>query len=104
MINLRLGGSVLLAVGAMSTSRILFNSGIGPSEQINIVRSGTAKVKLPDEHDWISFSVRLEMKDYSRYNLHFNVIDGPVAKSTKQLANPFVADKGLFRAGSGVLT
>jgi cellobiose dehydrogenase (acceptor) len=104
MINLRPGGSVLLAAGAMSTPRILFNSGIGPSEQINIVKSGTTKVKLPDERDWISLPVGLEMKDHSRYMLHFNVTGGLVAKSIKQLASPSEADKELFRAGSGVLT
>jgi cellobiose dehydrogenase (acceptor) len=104
MISLRPGGSVLLAAGAMSTPRILFNSGIGPSEQINIVKSGTAKVKLPDERDWIGLPVGLEMKDHSRYMLHFNVTDGLVAKSTQQLANPSQADRDLFRAGSGVLT
>lgn len=35
------GGAVLLAAGSMSTPRLLFNSGIGPSEQINIVKSSS---------------------------------------------------------------
>jgi cellobiose dehydrogenase (acceptor) len=104
IINLRPGGSILLAAGVLSTPRILFNSGIGPSEQINIVKSGTTKVKLPDERDWISLPVGLEVKDHSRYTLHFNVTDGLTTYSNEQLKNPSEADKDLFRAGSGMLT
>lgn len=104
IINLRPGGSILLAAGAMSTPRILFNSGIGPSKEINIVKSGTTKVKLPDERDWIGLPVGLEMKDHSRYTLEFNVTDGLAVKSIKQLSNPSEVDKDLFHAGSGVLT
>lgn len=101
--NLRPGGRVLLAAGVMSTPRILFNSGIGPSDKINIVKSGTAKVQLPDEHDWINLPVGLDINDHSRYMLQFNVTGGLVAKSVKQLASPSQADKDLFNAGSGVL-
>jgi cellobiose dehydrogenase (acceptor) len=104
IINLRAGGSILLAAGAMSTPRILFNSGIGPSKQINIVKSGTTAVKLPDERDWISLPVGLDIKDHSRYMLRFNVTDGMTTKSVKQLLNPSEAEKELYRAGSGVLT
>jgi cellobiose dehydrogenase (acceptor) len=104
MINLRPGGSVLLAAGVMSTPRILFNSGIGPSEQINIVKSGTAKVKLPDEGDWISLPVGLDIKDHSRYILNFNVTEGVATKSRTELMSPSEAEKDLLRAGSGVLT
>jgi cellobiose dehydrogenase (acceptor) len=104
IINLQPGGSILLAAGAMSTPRILFNSGIGPSKEINIVKSGTTKVKLPDERDWISLPVGLEMKDHSRYMLYFNVTGSMATKSKQELMKPSEAEKDLFRAGSGVLT
>ena len=100
IINLRSGGSVLLAAGVMSTPRVLFNSGIGPSKQINIVKSGTTKVKLPDERDWISLPVGLDIKDHSRYMLNFNATDGLATKSKQQLLNPSESDKDLYRAGS----
>jgi cellobiose dehydrogenase (acceptor) len=104
IINLRPGGTILLAAGVMSTPRILFNSGIGPSEPINIVKSGTTKVNLPDQRDWINLPVGLEIQDHSRYMLQFNVTDGMSVKSKAQLLNPSVVDQELFRAGSGVLT
>ncbi|RSM04991.1 hypothetical protein CDV31_009792 [Fusarium ambrosium] len=104
IINLKEGGSVLLAAGVMSTPRVLFNSGIGPSESINIVKSGTAGVTLPPESDWIDLPVGQDVKDHSRYGISFNVPGGLTTYSTEQLASPTEADKELFNAGSGVLT
>lgn len=104
IINLKSGGSVLLAAGVMSTPRVLFNSGIGPSEQINIVKSGSTGVTLPPESDWLDLPVGLEVKDHSRYEISFNVTAGLTTYSAQQLNNPSEADKELFNAGSGVLT
>ncbi|KAM0322004.1 hypothetical protein ACHAQA_009746 [Verticillium albo-atrum] len=104
IINLKAGGSVLLAAGVMSTPRVLFNSGIGPAEQINTVKSGTTGVTLPEESEWIDLPVGLDVKDHSRYEVVFNVTDGLTTYSSAQLANPTEADKALFNAGSGVLT
>ena len=47
IININPGGKVVLAAGAMSSPRILFNSAIGPADQINIVQNGTTSVTLP---------------------------------------------------------
>jgi cellobiose dehydrogenase (acceptor) len=104
IINIRPGGSVVLAAGVMSTPRILFNSGIGPSEQINIVKSGTTRVTLPAEADWIKLPVGREVKDHSRYMLTFNVTGGLNAYGEHQLIHPSEPDKELYRTGSGVLT
>lgn len=104
IVNLKPGGSVLLAAGVMSTPRVLFNSGIGPSEQINNVKAGTTAVTLPLENDWINLPVGVEVKDHSRYTLIFNVTNGLNTYSTQQLADPSEANKELYRAGSGVLT
>ncbi|KAM0278614.1 hypothetical protein ACHAQH_005089 [Verticillium albo-atrum] len=104
IINLKAGGAVVLAAGVMSTPRVLFNSGIGPTEQINTVKSGTTGVTLPDESEWINLPVGLDVKDHSRYEIVFNVTGGLTTYSSAQLANPTEADKALFNAGSGVLT
>ncbi|KAH8663890.1 cellobiose dehydrogenase [Ilyonectria robusta] len=104
IIKLKAGGSVLLAAGVMSTPRVLFNSGIGPSEQIEIVRAGTTRVTLPDESQWINLPVGLDVKDHSRYVLRFNVPGGLATYGPEQLTDPSQADKDLFNAGSGILT
>ncbi|KAI9162735.1 Cellobiose dehydrogenase [Paramyrothecium foliicola] len=104
IINLKPGGGVILAAGVMSTPRVLFNSGIGPSEQINTVKSGTTGVTLPPESDWINLPVGVEVKDHSRYEFEFDVPGGLTTYSDAQLANPSEADIEAFHAGNGVLT
>ncbi|KAG7130112.1 Cellobiose dehydrogenase like protein [Verticillium longisporum] len=104
IINLKAGGAVILAAGVMSTSRVLFNSGIGPTAQINTVKSGTTGITLPEESAWINLPVGLDFKDHSRYEMTFNVTGGLTTYSSAQLANPTEEDKALFNAGSGVLT
>ncbi|KAG4431051.1 hypothetical protein IFR05_013471 [Cadophora sp. M221] len=103
IINLKAGGSVLLAAGVMSTPRVLFNSGIGPAAQINIVKAGTTGITVP-ESDWINLPVGLDVKDHSRYTLTFNVTTGLSTYSIAQLLNPSEADKDLYYKGSGVMT
>ncbi|KAH6662656.1 cellobiose dehydrogenase [Plectosphaerella plurivora] len=104
IINLRPGGSVLLAAGVMSTPRVLFNSGIGPSEKISVVKSGSTGVTLPAEADWINLPVGEDVKDHSRYELSFNVPGGLTTYGPTQLTNPSAEDIALYNAGSGVLT
>ncbi|KAF3352670.1 putative GTP-binding protein [Verticillium dahliae VDG1] len=104
IINLKAGGAVILAAGVMSTPRVLFNSGIGPTAQINTVKSGTTGTTLPEESAWINLPVGLDVKDHSRYEMTFNVTGGLTTYSSAQLANPTEEDKALFNAGSGVLT
>jgi cellobiose dehydrogenase (acceptor) len=64
IINLRPGGKVVLAGGALSTPRMLINSGIGPKEQIQTVKTGSAGVTLPDEADWIELPVGQHLQDH----------------------------------------
>jgi cellobiose dehydrogenase (acceptor) len=75
IININHGGKVILAAGAMSTPRILFNSGIGPVEQINIVKGGSTGVTLPPESAWIDSPVGL-VRDHTYIQFTFNVTGG----------------------------
>ncbi|KAJ5050953.1 uncharacterized protein L3040_002820 [Drepanopeziza brunnea f. sp. 'multigermtubi'] len=122
IINLNPSGAVILAAGSMSTPRLLFNSGIGPTEQINIVKSSPTGVTVP-ESDWISLPVgvdwplkhlwgylltiirlfRVGIKDHSTYALIFNVTGGITARSREEVMNPSELDLSLYQTGSGVL-
>jgi cellobiose dehydrogenase (acceptor) len=104
IINLNPGGSVLLAAGVLSTPRLLWHSGIGRKEQINIVKNGWTRVKLPEERDWINLPVGEGVQDHSRYMLTFNVPSGVKSMTNYQFYAPTESDKELYRAGSGVLT
>ncbi|KAF2180834.1 GMC oxidoreductase [Zopfia rhizophila CBS 207.26] len=56
IINLNPKGKVILSAGVFGTSKILFRSGIGPKDQLEIVKSAEGD-KLVDEKDWIDLPV-----------------------------------------------
>ncbi len=72
-ININPGGKVILASGSMSTPRILFNSGIGPSEQIQIVASGNTLVRLPERSAWINLPVGKRIQDHPQWTVTWNI-------------------------------
>ncbi|KAJ4128113.1 hypothetical protein NW768_008397 [Fusarium equiseti] len=69
IIRLAKGGRVVLSAGALSTPRLLINSGIGPKKQIlNAKKSG---VTLPSQRNWIDLPVGQELMDHPIFS--FNV-------------------------------
>ncbi|KAK0466740.1 uncharacterized protein EV420DRAFT_1474181 [Desarmillaria tabescens] len=64
IINVNDGGKVILTAGALSTPRILFNSGIGPFDQIYVVQAGSTNITLPDESEWIDLPVGEGIEDH----------------------------------------
>lgn len=88
IINLTSGGKVVLAGGALSTPRMLINSGIGPKAQIQTVKSGSAKVTLPDEADWIELPVGENLMDHPIFTVSLNVKDGLPALPATAFTSP----------------
>ncbi|KAJ3507197.1 hypothetical protein NLJ89_g6441 [Agrocybe chaxingu] len=65
-------GRVVLAAGAYGTPRILFRSGIGPTDMINIVKNDPAAgPALPPESQWIDLPVGENVSDNPSINLVF---------------------------------
>ncbi|KAK7189588.1 hypothetical protein DPSP01_001582 [Paraphaeosphaeria sporulosa] len=105
VINLKAGGKVVLAAGALSTPRILWNSGIGKSDALKIVQGGTSGVKLPEEADWIDLPVGHGLKDHAQAPLQFKTSANYTAyKYTDIATDPVESDVDLYKQGSGVLT
>ncbi|KAJ6611997.1 the flavin domain of cellobiose dehydrogenase [Mycena sp. CBHHK59/15] len=72
--SLNPGGRVILSAGAFGTSRILFQSGIGPADMLNVVaNSGNveAKKQLPPRAEWIQLPVGLNVSDNPGVTLVF---------------------------------
>jgi cellobiose dehydrogenase (acceptor) len=97
------GGSVLLAAGSLSTPRILFNSGIGPADQLQTVASGSSAVTLPDQADWIDLPVGAEIKDHPIFTVQFNTSTPLSGTDKKALTSPNQTTIDLFAKGSGML-
>ncbi|KAM0143527.1 hypothetical protein ACHAO1_000628 [Botrytis cinerea] len=105
IINLNAKGKVVLASGALSSPRILWNSGIGRSDALNIVKSGTSGVTLPDSSEWIDLPVGHNLKDHAQVPLQFTTSPAYKAFDYTGLAtSPVATDLNLYKQGSGTIT
>jgi cellobiose dehydrogenase (acceptor) len=93
-INLATGGNVVLAAGAFGSPKILFRSGIGPQDQLEIVKKAEAD-KMVDEADWINLPVGKNLDDHASTEIvitHPNVetydfyeaYDNPIPSDSKK--------------------
>lgn len=103
IINLKPGGSVILASGALSTPRILFNSGIGPEVQISTVASGSTNVQLPDRADWIDLPVGQHVQDHAIFTVNLKTKESMNVLNSTAFTNPDQTNIDLFAKGSGPL-
>ena len=70
IIPLTPNGRVVLSAGAYGTSRILFASGIGPSDQLAIVQQNpTYSAWLPPSSDFINLPVGMNVSDNPSINV-----------------------------------
>ncbi|KAK5948817.1 hypothetical protein OHC33_010241 [Knufia fluminis] len=103
LINVNAGGKVILASGALSSPRILWNSGIGRSEQIQVVADGQTSVILPRESEWIDLPVGEGVQDHPIVTLKFQTGSLP-ALASAAFTNPSINDTEMFAQGEGLLT
>lgn len=101
--NVNAGGKVILAAGALSTPRILYNSGIGPEEQLQTVASGTTGITLPPQADWIDLPVGTQAKDHVIFTLKFDTKTNMPATPATEFTKPNQTTVDLFAQGSGLL-
>ncbi|RPB01276.1 FAD/NAD(P)-binding domain-containing protein [Choiromyces venosus 120613-1] len=96
-------GKVILAAGAFGTPKILLRSGIGPTDQLEVVKaSATDGATMIDSAKWIKLPVGYNVLDHANTDV---VISHPSVKAYDFYAaynNPITADKDLYlnsRAG-----
>lgn len=110
IIPLTTNGRVILSSGVFGTAKILFNSGIGPSDMISIVAADSTVSKyLPPSSQYINLPVGMNVKDNPGVNMVFThpSIDSydnwaPIWSSPRTAdANQYVASQsGVFAASS----
>ncbi|KAJ4310455.1 hypothetical protein N0V84_010961 [Fusarium piperis] len=103
VIKLNKGGSVVLASGTHSTPRVLFNSGIGPKKQLQIVASGSTGIKLPPRSEWIELPVGQHVQDHPIVIVRFQTKEGLTVLPRTAWTEPDQESVDLFAHGSGLL-
>ncbi|CAI7602247.1 FAD/NAD(P)-binding domain-containing protein [Penicillium manginii] len=68
IITLARNGNVVLAAGALSTPRLLFNSGIGPQKQIETAKN--SGINVPPKKQWLDLPVGLGFRDHPIFTLN----------------------------------
>lgn len=63
-INLATGGKVILSAGAFGSPKILFRSGIGPQDQLEIVKEAEGDAMV-DEAQWLDLPVGKNLDDHA---------------------------------------
>ncbi|KAJ4295201.1 hypothetical protein N0V90_007211 [Kalmusia sp. IMI 367209] len=100
--NVNAGGKVILAAGSMSSPRILFNSGIGPADQIEVAQKQTTSITLPPKEAWINSPVGF-VRDHSIIQLSFNVTNGMTILPSSAYTDPSQTNIDLFAKAAGPL-
>ncbi|KAF3158217.1 hypothetical protein TWF106_002478 [Orbilia oligospora] len=102
LINVSTSGRVVLSAGVFNTAKILFRSGIGPSDALNVVKSSTDGPTMIDSSQWINLPVGENLHDQDNTDLVFS---HPTISSYDFYAaydEPIAADKDKYlnqRAG-----
>ncbi|KAH6613732.1 cellobiose dehydrogenase [Chaetomium sp. MPI-SDFR-AT-0129] len=68
-VKLNEGGGVIFAAGAFGSAKLLFRSGIGPSDQLQVVASSKDGADFTAESDWINLPVGSNLIDHLNTDL-----------------------------------
>lgn len=105
-VSLAKDGKVVLAAGAWGTPRILYNSGIGPVDQIQTVANGTTGMTMPPKKDWIELPVGQAIKDHPIFSFYVQTPENWTSfNNTPVVTGTDTTDIDLYeQEGSGVLS
>ena len=76
VVPLNPNGRVILSAGSFGTPRILFQSGIGPTDMLQTVQNNpTAAANLPPQSQWINLPVGQDVSDNPSINVSAYMLD-----------------------------
>lgn len=92
VIPLNPNGRVILSAGSYGSPRILFQSGIGPTDMIDLVKaSATAAPNLPPQSEWIDLPVGYNVSDNPSINVSIPSITTDHASSHMSVAGVYTS-------------
>ncbi|EKJ71391.1 hypothetical protein FPSE_08439 [Fusarium pseudograminearum CS3096] len=104
IIKVKTGGAVVLAAGALSTPRLLVNSGIGPTKQIETVASGSQRLTMPPKGQWIDLPVGKNLKDHPIFTVKVKTKSPMAALPDTAFTEPSQENVDLYAQGNGLLS
>lgn len=104
-IKLNEGGRIILSGGTFGTSKVLFRSGIGPKDQLNVVKkSAVDGSTMIGESDWINLPVGQNLNDHVNTDLVIRHPNISFYDFYEAWDTPIEADKDLYLTKrSGIL-
>jgi cellobiose dehydrogenase (acceptor) len=105
-VTLNAGGRVILSAGTFGSAKLLFRSGIGPKDQLNIVKGSAqdGKTFIP-EASWINLPVGQNLNDHVNTDLVIKHKNISFYDFYQAWSNPIQADKDAYlNKRAGILT
>lgn len=102
-VKLNTGGRVILSAGTFGSSKLLFRSGIGPTDQLNVVKNSVQDGStFINSSDWINLPVGQNLNDHVNTDLVVQHSNVSFYDFYQAWTDPIAADKKLYlesRAG-----
>lgn len=104
-VNLNPGGRVILSSGTFGSSKLLFRSGIGPKDQLNVVKNSIVDgPTFINETQWINLPVGQNLNDHVNTDLVVRHPNVSFYDFYQAWTEPFEDDKSLYlNKRSGIL-
>ncbi|KAF2734650.1 hypothetical protein EJ04DRAFT_512353 [Polyplosphaeria fusca] len=104
-VNLNPGGRVILSAGTFGSAKLLFRSGIGPKDQLNVVkRSIQDGASMINESQWINLPVGQNLNDHVNTDLVVRHPNVSFYDFYQAWTEPFPNDKDMYlNKRSGIL-
>lgn len=103
-VNLAPKGRVILSAGVFGTSKILMRSGIGPTDQLNIVKGSADGATMIPQASWINLPVGKNLDDHTNTDVVIDNTDAVFYDFYEAYNTPIPSDRDLYlKQRSGIL-
>lgn len=103
-VKLNAKGRIILSAGVFGTSKILMRSGIGPTDQLNVVKASADGPSMIASSSWINLPVGQNLDDHTNTDVVIDNKDAVFYDFYEAYTNPIPSDKTAYlNQRSGIL-